>query len=467
MWRAVRQGEARRRWSGIRVRLCVACVFAFTAVAIASCNRPHETSRFNPTRPMQTARVVARSAHDLRMFADQGDEDEAAEYARHIEEVVGFRASGTLDELLAFCGYAGLTAREVETLEPRELASRAAGRVLAVRFFAPGIIDVSGVGGPARAKDLGWRKIVRLAVDPASAGGRKRLASMYLLFNVFQPRSEIALDPFEPCTRTPARCSPSNQVILVPRDAQAGSDALFWLVFGSAAVDGGVRADHLTTTFDGGDQASGSGGNPVKPYYLPAACAQCHGGSAAQGRLNYLDSDHWFDRTRPGDDFDDLAASPNGVLFDGGKDTTSARFEEAFATLAALNRHVRDQNAAVGGDGFGLRAVEHWLALHASNADFGDQVARALPPPSYDPSARQWQDTPEDRAVLRQLNRYCFRCHSSVAYHVFDREAVFDRRLSMARRLELGPLRPGGMPQDRALEPHVAQQLARQLRALR
>jgi hypothetical protein len=282
---------------------------------------------------------------------------------------------------------------------------------------------------------------------------------------VFQPRNEIAGDPFEPCRTRPARCSANNQVMLVPREVRPGSDAVFWLVFENAAT-GGPRTDHLKATFDGGDQASSSGGNPVKPYYLPAACAQCHGGSAAEGKLNYLDSDHWFDRTRAGDDFSDLDATSHGVLFDGGKVTSSPAFTAAFDVVAALNRQIRDQNAAVGGEDFSLRAVEHWLALHAQSREFSDQIARALPPPASAPSARQWTDTPEDRRLLNDLNRYCFRCHSSVAYHVFDKEAVFRRRASMARRVELGPLRPGGMPQDRTLDGVVATDLARRLRAL-
>jgi len=82
-----------------------------------------------------------------------------------------------------------------------------------------------------------------------------------------------------------------NQVILVPQTVPTGRDALFWLVFENAAA-GGKRTDHLNATFDGGDEASRSGGHPVKSYFLPDACARCHGGSAATAKLNYLDSDH-------------------------------------------------------------------------------------------------------------------------------------------------------------------------------
>ena len=143
------------------------------------------------------------------------------------------------------------------------------------------------------------RILIAVAVGAASIAGvacrqpappPARFAA-YLLFNVFQPRVEVGSDPFEPCSRMPSRCSANNQVILVPQTVPSGRDALFWLVFENAAA-GGKRTDHLNATFDGGDEASRSGGNPAKPYFLPDACAQCHGGSAATAKLNYLDSDH-------------------------------------------------------------------------------------------------------------------------------------------------------------------------------
>ena len=96
--------------------------------------------------------------------------------------------------------------------------------------------------------------------------------------------------------------------------------------------------------------------------------------------------------------------------------------------LRRLNEHIGAQNAGVGGEDFGFRAVDRWLTVHAGSSASADLIARALPPPAGQPAARQWQDTPEDRALLGQLNRFCFRCHSSVAYHVFDKEAVFQRR---------------------------------------
>ena len=435
-------------------------------IAGVACRQPvPPPPRFKPTSPLQTVRAAAHGGQDLRLLVDEGDADSAADYARYIEQEVGFPVEGTLDDLLRFCGFDKMTGQELETRASRDLIASYPDRLLASRFFAPKIGDVSGIGGPAASKDLGWRKLVRLTVPPDAPAAARGIATAYLLFNVFQPRVEIGSDPFEPCSRMPSRCSANNQVILVPQTVPTGRDALFWLVFENATA-GGKRTDHLNATFDGGDEASRSGGNPVKSYFLPDACAQCHGGSAATAKLNYLDSDHWFDRTLAGDDFSDLTASPNGVVFDGGKDTATPQFEEAFAVLRRLNEHIRAQNAGVGGEDFGFRAVDRWLTVHAASTASADLIARALPPPAGQPAARQWQDTPEDRALLGQLNRFCFRCHSSVAYHVFDKEAVFQRRDGMARRVERGPLRPGGMPQDRTLDPGVSAELAARLRKL-
>lgn len=448
------------RRAGIRVAIAAAGAL----VTAAACRQP-PPPRFKPTSSLRTVRAAAHGGQDLRLLVDEGNAESAADYALYIEQELGFPVDGALDDLLRFCGFEGLTARELETRPSRELMASYPDRLLATRFFAPKISDVSGIGGPAASKDLGWRKLVRLAVPANAPAAARGIAAAYLVFNVFQPRAEIGSDPFEPCSRVPSRCSISNQVILVPQTVRTGRDALFWLVFENAAT-GGRRNDHLSATFPGGDEASRRGGNPVKQYFLPGACGQCHGGSAATAKLDYLDSDHWFDRTRAGDDFADLAASRNGVVFDGGKDPTAPQFVEAFEVLRRLNQEIRKQNAGVGGEDFGLRAVDRWLAVHAVGTAFADPIARALPPPPDHPTRRQWQDTPEDRALLGQLNRFCFRCHSSVAYHVFDKEAVFQRRDGMARRVERGPLRPGGMPQDRTLEPGVSADLAARLRRM-
>ena len=254
-------------------------------IAGAACRQPAPPPpRFKPTSPLQTVRAAAHGGQDLRLLVDEGDAESAADYARYIEQELGFPVEGTLDDLLRFCGFDKVTGQELETRASHDLMASYPDRLLASRFFAPKIGDVSGIGGPAASKDLGWRKLVRLTVPPDAPAAARGIAAAYLLFNVFQPRVEIGSDPFEPCSRMPSRCSANNQVILVPQTVPSGRDALFWLVFENAAA-GGKRTDHLNATFDGGDEASRSGGNPVKSYFLPDACAQCHGGRARMDRF--------------------------------------------------------------------------------------------------------------------------------------------------------------------------------------
>ena len=138
------------------------------------------------------------SDEQLRLLVDEGDADSAADYARYIEQEIGFPVQGTLDDLLRFSGFDTVTALELETRSSRDLMASYPDRLLASRFFAPKISDVSGIGGPAASKDLGWRKLVRLTVPPNTPAATRGIAAAYLLFNVVQPRVEIGSDPFEP-----------------------------------------------------------------------------------------------------------------------------------------------------------------------------------------------------------------------------------------------------------------------------
>lgn len=271
----------------------------------AACGGP-DRSRGQQARPVKaklTQRLFTVHASDPtgqepRLLIDQGDPQTATEYYQQIERDLGIKTDGTLDELLVGYGYRGVSARDLELASVQDLNQRFGPDVIGVRFFAPKIIDVSKPDG-----DLGWRKVVRLRAKGGSPADAKNLAAMFLLFNVFEKRAEAGSDPFVRCRDDVTRCSQNNQVILVPKSVAADGPSAYWLVFESAAVGGGKRTDHLNATFDGGDQASTSSGSAVKPYHVPDACAQCHGGSQATAKLNILDSDHWSDRTQPSDDF--------------------------------------------------------------------------------------------------------------------------------------------------------------------
>ena len=151
-----------------------------------------------------------------------------------------------------------------------------------------------------------------------------------------------------------------------------------------------------------------------------------------RGKVNYLDTDHWFDRVLPAygltdpkfseEDFAALAQSPFGILYDGGKDPASSEFTAAFNTIRKFNEQVSAQNAEIqGGNNFQLKAVNKWLELHRPEASGVNRV----PPVERGFGDDLWNPASEaDRKLVYYLNRYCYRCHSSVFYNVFDRAAV-------------------------------------------
>jgi hypothetical protein len=270
-----------------------------------------------------------------------------------------------------------------------------------------------------------------------SQAQQKGLSTAWLLFNVFSNEAK----PFETKSK-------NNQAMLIRAKGSSLSKPVYWLVFGSVAnADGdGDRINFLTASFDNRDPEI----VPEGKYYVPRACADCHGGlrepDYAKAKLNYLDTDHWFDRTR--DDFQTIQPGL-GVVFDGGTDTQTEQFKRAFAIIYQLNQEIRDQNADLGDlSAFQLRAVEKWLDLHKSNSDFVDIFDRNLAPAE----GRQWsKQNSVDSQLLPLLNRYCFRCHSSLRYHIFDKNMVFARKGLMVRRLELPAENKFAMPQDRDL----------------
>jgi len=417
---------------------------------------PPSKSAFDPHSTLKAREVFGQQAN-FEIRVNPGSPAEAILYAQHISDELGIKVDDNLDSVLKFCGYGELTGRDAEITPSDQLMKRFPGDVVAARFFAPKIIDVSDVGAPAGKKPLGWRKVVRLRVRANSLAAAKGIAAMFLLFNVFQERSDVAKDPFSPCVQNPnggIPCSQNNQVMLIVDSPQVGKDAAYWMVFKDASVDGGKRTDNLPATFDGGEFPETSP-SAVKPYYLPRACADCHGRSADHAKLNYLDSDHWNDRIQDDDDFFILRKeSQNGVLFDGGRDTTSAPFRAAFNAIKTLNTEINDQNRAAGGEEFQVRAVANWLRIHDSEINFLSPIDRAIPAPAGNPNARVWnRQTPNDEVLLKRLDRFCFRCHSSVIYHVFDKEAVFGKKDAIALYVNLGL-----MPQDRKMDPNFTVQ---------
>ncbi len=412
-----------------------------------------------PARLSSEWTIASRGPQQRTVAVDPGDQNEAAAYYAQLESDLGAPLK-TFNRVLRYFGYSGLRGDDIENLDPSVLMDPVAlvaavqrdefqktvtsvplmaDDILSARFFAPKITDVAVK--PRNIK-LGWRKIVRLRARRGSQAQTKGLASAWLLFNVFS--NEV--QPFN--TK-----SANNQVMLIRADGVTSLKPAYWLVFAGVdnAAGDGPRIDFLNASFDSRhpDVAHRNA------YYLPRACADCHGGLSGgqpaydRAKLNYLDTDHWFDRTR--DDFKTINPSL-GVIFDGGTDTNTEQFKKAFAVVYKLNSEIKAQNTATNGPGadqFQLRAVSTWLQVHENNVQFVDPFDRNI---AASP-APQWTRANEvDVQVLPLLNRYCFRCHSSVRYHVFDKPDVIARKARMVGRLQRAVTDPFAMPQDRDLD---------------
>jgi len=355
----------------------------------------------------------------------------------------------TLDNLLDFLGYptSGL---KLQTLDPEVLmnparASSADGLgipekglngatlreedILAARFFAPKIVNVS-------TKDPipGWRKLVRLRVRPESRAARVGIESAVILFNFFVP---VDQPPFE-------GPSINTQVMLL---APKLTSRLYWLDFDPK----GTLSLALNASFDAADLQGGG----TRDYFVPDGCNACHGspGNLRPPMMNYLDTDHWFDRLE-----NDFATLKTPVVFDAHtNDTTQAGFAPAFDVIRRFNEEALLQNASVQPDSFETQAAATWLKLHADSDAHFPPIAR-----SFSGSAGQsWQASETDG--LNLLNRYCFRCHGSVRFSIFDRQAVVERAGIMRQRIKPSQQQaksPGfKMPPDRPLSDSEIQAL--------
>jgi hypothetical protein len=443
-----------RRWL-LALVVLVGCGTPPTNSPSESIQLSANRDRLAQIRPGTDRIYMQQGVLDRTVMVDPGDPKEAGLYYESVEKELG-KPLPTLNAILTFLGYPGLTGKDVENLDSRTLmdpallaaavtdpafqasikkVSLTADDVLVARFFAPKITDVAVAEG--QTTTLGWRKVVRLKARAESPAQDAGVVTGWLLFNVFSNDA----NPF-------TVKSDNNQVMLIRGAPTAALKPVYWLVFGSVnnQAGDGERIDFLNASFD-----NRFGGN--KKYYVPDACAHCHGGLSgnqpdyAAAKLNYFDTDHWFDRTK--DDFTNLP-SDTAVIFDGGTDTTSAEFKQAFDVFQKLNAEVQAQNKIVDakGETFQFRAVTKWLDLHRQNVAFIDIFERNIAPTS----GQQWtKDNPIDRQVLPLLNRYCFRCHSSIAFHVFDKDLVTESTPFVPGRLNRQPTDQYAMPQDRDL----------------
>jgi hypothetical protein len=354
----------------------------------------------------------------------------------------------TLDDLLSFVGYP-VSASKVEALDSATLMDPARastcseglclpaagfggakfrlGDILATRFFAPKIVNVN-VQNPRP----GWRKLVRFRSRPDSKAARAGVQSVIILFNSFADASQT---PF------PSRSVNTQAMLLTPtRDK-----GLLWLDFDAS----GKLTTALNASFDAADLPSQSGG--TRDYFVPDGCDACHGspGNFRPPMVNYLDTDHWFDRLDT--DFQNLKDAGTPLLFDAQtNDPSASSFAQAFDVIRQLNEEALLQNSTAHADSFEAEAARTWLGLHSTTTAHLPPVSRGF---AADGGAA-WQPSEADGLAL--LNRFCFRCHGSVSFSVFDRPAVVARAAAMRQRLKPSQAQqriPGfRMPPDRSLD---------------
>jgi hypothetical protein len=368
----------------------------------------------------------------------------------------------SLPDMLAYFGYGPLLPADLQRLPPETLMDygsllRAVSNpqafqgfpviqkdeLLVTRFFAPKIISVKQLP----TNEFGWRKVLYFRARQSSGAARDGLAEFYLLFNFGS-----GADPKFPEGKDAAQI----QAMLTPKYPSGNHFSAYFFVFNTLSgqcpeansqgqivfktCERGQIGLHLTASFDANFL-------PQKNYYVPTACAQCHGtsGNGSQNaRINYLDTDHWYDKVqRPGGDFSQV--EKNDVLVGAGG--------RAMRTIYQLNARIRTQNAAIAEDSFQTRATTKWLDLHADCKDqpvecadrHFEPLSRGFKKPGSD---TVWSSAKEaDRSLLPLLNQNCFRCHSSFKFHVFEKKTVYDQKGLLSFKLN-----NRSMPPDRTLD---------------
>lgn len=380
----------------------------------------------------------------------------------------------SLRQLLDFMGYQGFNPKDAVIRVSADLmASAPEGDILATRYFSPKITDVAtNAAGVRWTFSYGWRKVVRFKARPGSKAAAKGITLMHVLINVFtdpNPNSSPGPGTGDPFVSQPNN---QNQVILTRGEGGNAPKPIYWFVVNEINQNtgaGGKLLNFLSATFDARDPAIIGG---LQKYFVPQACMQCHGEAEETGKLNYIDTDHLYDRVQAGEDFYNLRkfmnATNRSVLLDagrikadGGTDVTNDKLKGAMRTMHKVNDEVAQQNrrttppGSEPPDSFALRAVEKWISLHdPAKQDF--ELPKGLFERAFDkidPSnPRQWTSSnPVDQQLLPMLNRFCYRCHSSLLWNVMDKEAVFLRARQMT--FKINPLgdAPAQMPQDRRL----------------
>jgi len=413
----------------------------------------------------------------LKLNADvpHGTAEGATNYYKAFSGTSGFSTPDqifqtTLDDVADYMGFHGFSGADLQNLPPDVLmhpekslsvssgpATRGvfqnnnalqntfslspllADEILVTRFFAPKIMDVSQ---PQATRKLGWRKLVRFHARHGSVAESHHIASCVILFNFFTDPSVI---PFSLGIE-----SLNTQVILLPEAGSVappngeGLDALYWLDY-DVLSKGGKLSTALNQSFDANELPKENKG--IQPYYVPDGCVACHGITKPASLLNYLDTDEWFDRIE--NDFTNVKTNGYAILFDAQtNDPTSPAFKAAFDTIRKFNTEADEQVSRTQPTHDEALASHKWLEVHASNYAHVFPVDRAI-----GPEVKWSNQNTNDAKALDTFNQYCFRCHGTVKFSVFNRHAILD---TQTRGIALQALQTNAvfgvrMPTDREL----------------
>lgn len=398
--------------------------------------------------------AIAFLMSPIRLLAEvpHGDPETTTNYYTALSEKLNFSTPDhifetRLDDVAKYFGYDGLTGRDLQNNQPEVLMSSdqlvgaaksadgprlfdqperivaafgtnpfADGDVLVTRFFAPKIININL---PEAIRPLGWRKLVRFRARPGSLAQTNHIQYGIILFNIFTKPDE---QPFSSETNQ----SVNTQVILVPEaarfskpndDSGTNYDTIYWLDYDTLA-NGGRLALALNQTFDANELPQTSNG--VRPYYVPDGCVACHGNNKRASMVNYLDTDHWFDRVE--NDFTSFKTNGLPLLVDAGtNDTNSPAFKKAFDVIKRFNQEADEQVSLAQPKQDEVLTSHKWLELHGTNNNY----SHVLPLDRAIGLEPRWSAAnPTDATILASFNQYCFRCHGTVKFSVFNRQEI-------------------------------------------
>lgn len=404
-----------------------------------------------------------------RADVPSGSEAAAKRYYRSLAKVLDFSNSElifqtTLDDVASYLGYTGVTGADLQNLPPEVLmnserllspstlqnrdsviASLGAvpfqpNDILVTRFFAPKIMDIKQ---PAETRKNGWRKLVRLKARPGSRAATHNIISGIILFNFFTEQSAAPFAQGSESVNTQVMLITDPSHVLGPQ--AEGPDTLYWLDYDQLSK-GGLLSLALHASFDANELPPAA--NDTKAYFVPDGCAACHGANSHRSMVNYLDTDHWFDRIES--DFTSMKTNGLALLVDAKtNDPNSLDYILAFDVIRRFNAEADELVKKAQPAHDEALASKKWLALHATSNNHFVPVERAI---GKEP---RWSaQNPEEAKALEVLNQYCFRCHGTVKFSIFNRQAMAtpEMKATLEQRIKSDAAVGIRMPPDRPLE---------------